>query len=51
MEDTKKPTLPDIIEEVATEFCDEYCRFPFEIEDYDTLLNTKCANCPIQRLT
>ena len=50
MEDTKKPTLPDIIEEVATEFCDEYCRFPFEIE-YEELLDKKCANCPIQRLT
>lgn len=50
MEDTKKPTLSDIIEEVETEFFNEYCRFPFEIEDEDTLIDTKCANCPIQRM-
>ena len=33
---------------VAEEFCDNYCRFPFECEQDD--LDEKCDNCPIAKL-
>ncbi len=33
---------------VMEEFCDEYCRFPFEM-DYEALVD-KCEQCPMVRL-
>ena len=33
---------------VMEEFCDEYCRFPFEM-DYEALVD-KCEQCPMTRL-
>ena len=33
---------------LASEFCDEYCKFPFEM-DYEALVD-KCEQCPMVRL-
>lgn len=33
---------------VAEEFCDEYCKFPFEL-DYEALVD-KCERCPMTQL-
>lgn len=33
---------------VMEEFCDEYCKFPFEM-DYEALVD-KCEQCPMTRL-
>lgn len=33
---------------VMEEFCDEYCKFPFEM-DYEALVD-KCEQCPMVRL-
>jgi hypothetical protein len=46
----KSLSVSDIIEEVVCEICNEYCRFPFEIEDEDELLK-KCENCSLNRLS
>jgi len=46
----KSITVSDIIEDVVCEICNEYCRFPFEIEDEDELLK-KCENCPLNQLS
>jgi hypothetical protein len=46
----KRIAVSDIIEDVVCEICNEYCRFPFEIEDEDELLK-KCENCPLNRLS
>ena len=32
------------------EFCDEYCRFPRETEDADSLQELHCDNCPLIRV-
>lgn len=33
---------------VMEEFCDEYCKFPYEL-DYEALVD-KCEQCPMTRL-
>ena len=37
------------VNKLAGEFCDEYCKFPFEM-DYEALVD-KCGQCPMVRLT
>ena len=50
----KKLTISDIIESVAQDFCDNYCKFPGEYgeedDDYERLIDEKCSNCPLNRL-
>lgn len=46
----KSLSVSGIIEEVVCEICNEYCRFPFEIEGEDELLK-KCEDCPLNRLS
>ncbi len=46
----EQKTASDIIEEVKCEICDHYCRYPYEIDDEDTLYNEYCKNCPLGRL-
>ena len=43
-------TISEILEEVKTQICDDYCRYPREIEDYDELLDGICSSCPFERL-
>lgn len=50
MSDEKPKTVPDILDEIVEQMCDEYCRFPYEIEDEDRLYKEKCENCPLTRL-
>ena len=34
---------------IASEICDDYCRYAREIEDQD-LLEQQCESCPVTRL-
>lgn len=45
----KKQTIPEIIEEVKIDICDNYCKYPNEIKD-DEELNDICEKCPLGRL-
>lgn len=36
------------VNKLAGEICDEYCKFPFEL-DYEALVD-KCERCPMTRL-
>ena len=36
------------VNKLASGFCDEYCKFPFEM-DYEALVD-KCEQCPMVRL-
>ena len=36
------------VQAFAEKFCDEYCKFPFEME-YEALVD-KCEQCPMARL-
>ena len=44
----KKQTIPEIIEEVKTEMCDVYCKFPDVLPE--DVLWSNCEKCPLGRL-
>lgn len=39
-----------VTKRMTEEFCDEYCRFPREIEDTDSLRELHCDNCALLRV-
>lgn len=39
-----------VSQRMAEEFCDEYCRFPREAEDEDSLQELHCDSCPLIRV-
>lgn len=52
-------SVNEIIEEVKTEICDNYCKYPDiydtrkdsgEDYDYDRMFGEKCDRCPLNRL-
>ena len=51
MKQEEKQTIPEIIEEVKCEICDNYCKYPdlFTAEEED-VLNATCEKCPLGRL-
>lgn len=44
----KKAT--EILEEVAAEICDKYCKYPEKYADYEDMLDEQCDKCPLGRL-
>lgn len=45
----KKQTIPEIIEEVKCEICDNYCKYPLEYQDNE-ILEVICNRCPLNKL-
>ena len=45
----ERKTCLDIMEEVVSVFCDEYCRFQRELVEEEAL-EAKCLSCPFNRL-
>ena len=45
-------TITQMIEKVAEEMCDKYCKYPSEWDDADGELEDSdiCANCPLNKL-
>lgn len=51
MENEEKITIMEVIEEVVTEMCDKYCKYPYQEWDYeDEMLEKACSNCPLNRI-
>ena len=50
----RQKTVPEIIEEIKTQICEDYCRYPRdwdEIEEGMELIDSDiCNNCPLNRL-
>lgn len=49
----KDKTISQIIEEVASEICDHYCKYMhgnYLEEELDEVLNKYCSNCPLNKL-
>jgi len=49
----EEKTVTQIINEVRTEICNDYCKYMdaiLEEEIYDGILNSRCSNCPLNRL-
>lgn len=49
-EQREEKRVSDIMKEVAEEFCNGYCRFPFLVEDEEELYSKHCEKCPINKL-
>lgn len=49
----KEKTISQLLEEVANEICDNYCKYPAEYnskKEFEELLDTHCLNCPLSKL-
>ena len=45
----KEKSITQILDDVKSEICDKYCKYPFEVED-EADLDKICENCPLERL-
>lgn len=43
-------TVRSMIEDVITEICEEYCKYPIEYADYEDMLEERCEKCPLNKL-
>ena len=51
MDKEKIKSVSEIIENVKTEMCDEYCKYPYQFsEDEQDALYAICETCPLERL-
>ena len=49
----KEKTISQLLEEVANEICDNYCKYPAECsseKEFEELLDTHCLNCQLSKL-
>lgn len=46
----QQDTIPDIIENVETEICDKYCKYPYKNGISEETLQEICKTCPLSRL-
>ena len=47
-------TIPQLLESIAEDICNNYCRYPLEWDEEKNgeLADSEvCANCPLNRLT
>ena len=42
-------TITGMLEEIAAEICDDYCKYPNEVASQEEL-NKICAKCPLERI-
>lgn len=50
MESEKQQTVSEIIEQVAAEICDQYCRYPDMYRGCEDIIDFYCSDCPLNRL-
>lgn len=45
-------TVSDILEEVKQEICDDYCKYPIQVDSKEDLFadDSPCMTCPLSRL-
>lgn len=49
----KEKTISQLLEEVANEICNNYCKYMRENcsdEEFDKILDKHCSNCPLNKL-
>ena len=44
-------TIPQLLDKIAGEMCDKYCKFPDQEKDEDELFKKHCDKCPMLKLT
>ena len=48
--ESQKRRLEEFFDEIKSNICDNYCKYPSEIKDYDELIETVCSKCPLRKL-
>ena len=43
-------TIPEMVEEVKINICDNYCKYPSEYTDQEQMIEERCENCPLCQL-
>lgn len=43
-------TITEFFDGIKSSICDNYCKYPGEIKDYDELIETVCSKCPLRKL-
>ncbi len=43
-------TVTALLEEIANDFCDHYCKFPTQYDDEDELMEQRCEKCPLNKI-
>lgn len=43
-------TITEFFDGIKNDICDNYCKYPGEIKDYDKLIDTTCSKCPLRKL-
>ena len=48
----ERKTIPEQVEDILSEICDDYCKWPLIYHDAndELKLDKKCINCPLTRL-
>ena len=47
---TYSKDITEFFDEIKSNICDNYCKYPSEIKDYDELIETVCSKCPLRKL-
>ena len=47
--DDKKSTVTQMLNDIMTKICDEYCKYPYEVSKQEEL-DKVCENCPLGRI-
>ncbi len=55
LEERKQKTIPTLLDEIAHDICDNYCKFPdaypWDDDSQERLWAEHCDNCPLNQLT
>lgn len=51
MNEKKELTITQILDDIKTEICDDYCRHPYQFSDEEQEdLGAICEHCPLERI-
>lgn len=51
LKNAEEMTVPQLLDKIAGEMCDKYCKFPDHAKDEDELFKNHCDKCPMLKLT
>lgn len=51
MKKNECPTVMELLEDIASQMCDNYCKYPEQFQgDPDEMFEEVCSKCPMTRL-
>ena len=43
-------TVTGLLQEIADDFCDNYCKYPDRYTDEDKMMEEHCDQCPLNKI-